>query len=399
MAGPLEGYRVVELAEGVSGPYTAMALGDAGADVIKIEPAAGDRARGWGPPRQGDDSAVFLSLNRNKRAISLDLATPDGVAIARRLLASADVAVVDAGRLPDQALAYEPVSRLNPALVYCAISGYGGTGPWADWPAGELPAQLMAEATASLGRIGEPPVRAGTDMASMYAAIYAVQAICAALLARDDAGGQRIEVSLFGSLLAMRSTLWVALSNPDAWWGFHLDNYIKPPDHGYRCQDGAVYISFARMPRERLDALLADLKMEWVRDHPDFRLLAIDTAGGAGRYSHIVRPLWEQAFRAFPAEEVMAIVERHGGLAFPMHDYAALVNDPQARHLGIVQSIDQPGVGPMSVIAPPWQFSDTPAELRLPAPRLGEHGRAILAEVGFPADVADGYIRQGTVRA
>src|SRR5262245_46396279 len=180
MAGPREGYRVVEIAEGVAGPYCAMELGDAGADVIKIEALTGDRARGWGPPVQGDDSTVFLSLNRNKRSIALDLQSADGVDVARRLLERADVAIVDVNRLPDPLLAYEAVGEANPQLVYCAISGYGAGGPWADRPSGELPAQMMSEATSSLGRIGEPPVRIGTDLGSMHAAIYSVQAICAA---------------------------------------------------------------------------------------------------------------------------------------------------------------------------------------------------------------------------
>ncbi|HTE84886.1 MAG TPA: CoA transferase, partial [Dehalococcoidia bacterium] len=212
MAGPLDGYRVVELAEGVAGPYCTMELGDAGADVIKIESLSGDCARGWGPPQEGGTSSVFLRLNRNKRSIALDLDSTEGIAIACRILSSADVAVVDVNRLPDPSFRYEQVAESNPQLVYCAISGFGDRGPWADRPSGELPVQLMSEATSSLGRTGEPPVRAGTDIASMYAAIHGVQGICAALLARDRIGsGQRLDVSLFGSLLAMRSTLWVAL--------------------------------------------------------------------------------------------------------------------------------------------------------------------------------------------
>ncbi|HEY7294374.1 MAG TPA: CoA transferase, partial [Dehalococcoidia bacterium] len=296
MSGPLDGYRVVELAEGVAGPYCARALGDAGADVIKVEPPAGDRARGWGSPHQGGTSAVFLSLNRSKRGVALDLAQASGLETARRLLASADVAVLDANGWAAKALDYEAAAAVNPHLVWCQISGYGDGGPWAGRPAGELPAQLLSEATSSLGRIGEEPVRLGTDVASMYAANYAVQAICAALLEREQSGsGQRIDVSLFGSMLAMRSTLWVALSNPDEWWGFHLDSYVKPPDHGYRCKDGAIFFSLARMERERFDALLRELDMDWARDDPLFPLLALDTAGGTGRHAHEVKHLWERA--------------------------------------------------------------------------------------------------------
>ena len=227
MPGPLDGYRVVEISEGVAGPYTAMSLGDAGADVIKIESPAGDRSRGWAPA-VGDNSAAWHALNRNKRGIVLDWSNPADLDTARRLLQQADVAVVDKVGLPP-ALAWDALGADQ--LVYCAISGWGPNGPWSDREAGELAAQLAGEATASLGSIGEPPVRLGNDAGSMYAANYAIQGVCAALYARDVSGrgGQRLEVSLFGSLLAMRSTLWVALSNPDEWWGFHLDSYIKPP--------------------------------------------------------------------------------------------------------------------------------------------------------------------------
>ncbi|HLZ71156.1 MAG TPA: CoA transferase [Dehalococcoidia bacterium] len=382
MSGPLDGYRVVELAEGVAGPYCAMALGDAGADVIKIEPPAGDRARGWGPPLRGDTSAVFLSLNRNKRGVVLDLAKPGGIESARGLLANADVAVIDANRLPAPELGYDAMAAFNQRLVCCQISGYGDRGPWANRPAGELPAQLLSEATSSLGHIGEEPVRLGTDVASMYAANYAVQAICAALLEREQSGlGQRIDVSLFGSMLAMRSTLWVALSNPDEWWGFHLDSYVKPPDQGYRCKDGAIFFSLARMERERFDALLRELDMEWVRDDPLYPLLERDTAGGTGRHAHEVKHLWERAFAAFTTAQVTAIVERLGGTCFPMNDYAQLVALPQVQHLGMVQEIEQPGIGPLRVLAPPWEFSETPASIRRPAPRLGEHTAEILREI------------------
>jgi crotonobetainyl-CoA:carnitine CoA-transferase CaiB-like acyl-CoA transferase len=381
MAGPLDGFRVVELAEGIAGPYCTMELGDAGADVIKIETPAGDCARGWGPPQEGGTSSVFLRLNRNKRSIALDLETASGVETARRLMAGADVAVADHNRLPDPSLAYLPVSELNPQIVYCAISGFGERGPWADRPGGELPVQLMAEATSSLGVIGDPPERAGTDIASMYAAIYSVQGICAALLARDRIGsGQRLDVSLFGSLLAMRSTLWVALSNPDEWWGFHLDSYVKPRDHGYPCRDGRVFVNLARMKKDDLEDLLVDLRMEWVKDDPQYSLFAQDSTG-QGRYAHTVHHLWDRGLRELTVAEVTEIVEGYGGLVFPMNDYRMIENNEQVRAVGMIQEFQQPGAGLIKEMLPPWDFAGTPCEMRLPAPSLGEHTEAILHEL------------------
>ena len=319
MSGPLEGFRVVEMAEGVPGPYCALELADAGADVVKVERSDGDRTRGWGSRQRGDVGAAFLQLNRNKRGVALDADSEAGVEALRRLIAGADVVVTDAGWSGKEGLQYESLGELNPQLVYCRFSEYGDQGPWADQPPyGELAAQLAGDATGSLGSIGQPPVRMATDIASTYAAVYAVMSVCAALYARDEIGaGQRIDVSLFGSILAMRSTLWVALSNPDEWWGFHLDSYITPPDYGYRCKDGAIYFSLARATPEQREELYREFNMEWVRDDPLFEIVNADTGGGGGRNSHLVRSVWERALAHFTAEEAMEIAWRNGGWPSP----------------------------------------------------------------------------------
>ena len=383
MSGPLDGYRVVEISEGVAGPYTTMSLADAGADVIKIEPPHGDRARGWAPS-VGDDSPLFLALNRNKRGIVLDWSSDEDLQTARRLLSQADVAVVDKYGLPPD-LRWEELE--SPGLIYCAISGFGPKGPWADRPASEIGTQMASEATSSLGNLGDPPVRHGSDIGSVFAANNAIQAICAALYARDDSdpdhptGGQRVEVSLFGSLIAMRSTLWVALSNPDEWWGFHLDSYIKPPDHGYQCRDLPIYFSLARIRGEAFESLLDELDMDWAREHPDFEKLRTDGAGGAGRYAAALTPLWERGFANFDAEQVIEVVERHGGWAFSMHDYERLSKDPQVAAVGAIIEVEQQDGSAMRQVAPPWDFEQTPVSMTMrPAPRLGQHQDEVLSE-------------------
>ena len=382
--GPLDGYRVVEIAEGVAGPYTAMSLGDAGADVIKVEPPAGDRARGWSPQADSGDSVLFRALNRSKRGIVLDWNSPAELELGKRLLEEADVAIVDKVGLPE-ALGWESLDAAG--LVYCVISGFGKRGPWADRPTSELAAQLASEATASLGIIGEEPVRHGGDIGSMYAANYAIQAICAALFARDDSdpstptGGQQIEVSLFGSLIAMRSTLWVALSNPDEWWGFHLDSYVKPPDHGYQCRDLPIYFSLARIRGDAFESLIDELDMNWAREHADYNRLRSDGAGGAGRYAAELKPLWERGFANFDADRVIDIVERHGGWAFPMHDYERLSRDPQVAAVDAIIEVEQSDGSVLRQVAPPWDFEGTPVSLRRPSPTLGEHQEELLAEL------------------
>lgn len=371
-AGPLDGVRVVEVAEAVAGPMTARLLGDAGADVVKVETPDGDRARGWGPPEVDGTSAVFMALNRNKRSVVVDDVTGPEVA---GLIADADVLVVDEGRLDVAGL----MSRL-PQLVVCVVSGWGPNGPWAGLAGGELPAQLASEAYSSLGVIGEEPVRLGNDHAAMVTASFAVQGVVAALLVRDEVGGQRVDVSLFGSLLQMRSTLWVALSNPDFWWGFHLDSYVKPPENGYTCKDRRMYFSVGRV--DDMDALIAELHMEWVRDDPRWDMFRVDGAGGAGRYSHVVHDLWDKGLSEWNYDEAAAIIERHGGWAFPYFDYHEFVEDDHVRQMGLVADVESADGTAMREIRPPWQFSETPASIRRPAPRLGADTAEVLKDSG-----------------
>lgn len=360
-AGPLAGVRVVEVAEGVAAPMAARLLGDAGADVVKVEGAGGDRARTWGRPEEDGTSTVFSALNRNKRSVVVDdVAGPE----ATRLIADADILVVDDGRLD----VGEVMSR-SPDLVVCVVSGWGPNGPWAGLPGGELPAQLASEVYSSLGVIGEEPVRLGNDHAAMVTASFAVQGVLAALLVRDDVGGQRVDVSLFGSLLQMRSTLWVALSNPDEWWGFHLDNYVKPPEHGYTCKDRRMYFSVGRVAD--MDQLVVDLHMEWVRDDPRWDVFRVDGAGGIGRHAHLVHDLWDRGLSQWTYDEAAVIIESHGGWVFPYLDYEEFVEDTQVREMGLVVEVENSEGAVMREIRPPWQFSDTPASISRPAPRLG----------------------------
>ena len=267
-AGPLAGLRVLDVSEGMAGPLVARLLGDAGADVIKVETPSGDPVRQWVPQVAGT-SAVFASFNRNKRSLALDLDAAGLTAIAR-IAGLADVVVIDQTRLDRLNLNLDDLIADNPNLVLCVISGWGHKGPWAKRAAAELPLQLASEATASLGRPGDEPERLGTEHAGVSCALYAFQAVTAALLVAD-AGGQRIDVSLFGSILHMRTSLWVALSNPDEWWGFHLDSYTNPPECFFTCKDGRAL--FVVQAVKDFAALLVDLRMEFVFGDPNWARL------------------------------------------------------------------------------------------------------------------------------
>ncbi|MEI7926137.1 MAG: CaiB/BaiF CoA-transferase family protein [Chloroflexota bacterium] len=386
MPGPLDGYKVVELAEGVAGPYAAMELGDGGADVVKVERIGGDRARGWGSSALGTLGSSFLGMNRNKRSVSVDIDTDEGAEVVRRLIADADVVIADAGWAQHPQLQPDALTSLNANLVYVCISEYGEAGPLANRPPyGELSAQLASEATTSLGVIGQAPVRTATDTAQMFAGIYSTQAVLAALFARDEVGGQRIDISLFGCLVALRSTLWVALAHPDEWWGFHLDSYVKPQDFGYACKDGNIYFSINRATQEQRDQLYRDLNMEWIKTDPQYDLVNTDGAGGTARYAHLAKPLWEKAFKQLPKQQVIDAVRAIDGWAFEKNTYSELVASEQAKFIGLIDTRDHPGLGPVATVGIPWEFADTPASVRLPAPRLGEHADEVLSAAGYSA--------------
>ena len=391
MPGALSGFTVIDLTQGLCGPFCSMRLGDAGAEIIKIEPLTGDAARAMGPPFIGNESAVFLSLNRNKKSLALDISTTEGQDIVRQLAAQADVVLEDLG--PGEAeklgLGYEDLQKLNPRLVSCAISAFGEEGPLRDLPGAELVIQVMADYTNSLGRIGEPPVRLGTDVASLNTGIFASQAITAALFHRARTGeGQRVAVSLLGTLLHMRGIMWTAMTDPDDWYGFHLDNYTKPPDEGYKTKTGRVYFGLRRGSTEDWDRLMLSLGLEEYINDPRFAGFGRD-ATSIGRYAAEVKPIWEKGFKDLTNEEAIRLIHEFHGDAVPFTDYPTVFAHPQVQALNIVQEIDHPTVGPLKAIRPVWRFSDTATKIQSPPPTLGQHTQEVLTRVEFsPEEIA-----------
>jgi crotonobetainyl-CoA:carnitine CoA-transferase CaiB-like acyl-CoA transferase len=387
MSSALTGFTVVDLTQGLCGPFGSMRLGDAGAEVIKIEPLVGDSARTMGPPFIGDESAAFLSLNRNKKSVALDIHKPEGQDLVRRLVAKADVLLEDLG--PGEAeklgLAYADLQKTNAKLVYCAISAFGEEGPLKNLPGSELVVQAMADYTNSLGRIGEPPVRLGTDVASMNTGIFASQAITAALFHRMRKGeGQRVSVSMLGTLLHMRGIMWTAMSDPDDWYGFHLDHYTKPPDHGYKTKDGRVYFGLRRGDSEDWDRLLITLGMTEQLSDPRFADFGRQ-ATSIGRYAPEVKPIWEEAFKGMTCEEVIKLIHSFNGDAVAFLDYPALMTHPQVQELKMIQEMDHPTAGTFKTIGPVWRFADTPARMQSPPPTLGQHTEEVLTGLGLSA--------------
>jgi CoA:oxalate CoA-transferase len=378
--GSLSGLRVIDLTEGICGPFSSMQLGDAGAEVLKVEPPNGDYARQVGPPFVNGESAVFLSVNRNKKSIVLDYRREEQREVLTRLAATADIFLEDLG--PGEAerlgFGYSRLSEQNPALVYCAISAFGEEGPLRDLRGAELVVQAMAEYTASLGRIGDPPIRVGADVASINTGIFATQAILAALFHRErTARGQRVAVSQLGSLLHLRGIMWHSMTDPDDWYGFHLDHYTNPPEHGYGAKDGALYFILRRGNTEDWDRLVLELGMEHVLADPRFADYGRQ-ATSIGRYAPEVKHVWEDAFKGHSRDEIIALIKSIGGDAVPMMDYPSLLSHPQVAALNAIIEVPHPNGGTFKTVRPVARFTGAPEPMMSAPPKLGQHTQEVL---------------------
>ena len=381
MIGALEGNTVVDITQGLCGPYASLLLAEAGAEVIKVEPLGGDYAREFGPPFVGGASATFQALNRNKRCIALDIQNPRGAETLRRLVERSNVFLEDLG--PGVAeglgLGYAGMERSNPGLVYASITAFGDKGPFRDLPGSELVVQAMSEFWGSLGAIDEQPERLGADVANMNTAVFAFNSVLAAVYHRElTAQGQRVSVSMYGTLMHMRGILWIARHDPDDWSGQHQEGALQPRDHGYQASDLSVYFSLRRGDEEAYVRFLTDLGMTEVLGDPRFDNGGRD-AVGRGRYASELKPVWEEAFKNRSAAEVVDLVKRYDGDAVELNDYQGLMAHPQVEALGIVR--EPANANGLRSLEPSWKISGLDPVQATPSPRLGEHTSEILTEV------------------
>jgi len=340
-AGVLRGLRVLEIAEGVPGPLCGMMLRRFGADVLKIEPPKGDWLRKI-PPKVDGTSSLFLQLNPGKRSVIIELGSAPGRAQLSDLAQNADVVIVGyrPAKLAALGTSYEILKAANPQLIYCQISGWGASGPLANFPATELAVQTMAGLTRHLGIRNGPPVRQGFDMASVATGFAATQAILAALHWRLRSGeGQRVEVSMLASALAINQWDIVAESDtverdrPSP--GIQLESYDWPPDRGFRCAGGSCLIDFLGH-EEGWSLFFADI------DRPD--LLAdprFNTVQLIRNNKRQLAPLLNPTLQTWSLEALEPIVRKHGGTILPALDLEQVANHPQVKGLGLI--VKEPG--------------------------------------------------------
>lgn len=388
MTSLLSDITVVDLSQGLSGPFCALRLGDLGARVLKVEPLDGDWARQL-EPRHGDHSAVFLALNQNTHSIAVDRESPEGQTIIQQLAQHADIVICD--EHPEHATAsgydYATLSRLNPALIYGQLTPFGEHGPWATHPASELVVQAASGYPRYLGTYGDAPVRLGTDVASTLGAVFLLQGLLAALLYRTRNGhGQCVAVSQLGALYALKTIQIAAQYNPDTWEGYHCQGPYDPPDIGWQTTDRPIVFSFGEFTgggpgkESQWPAFCRALGLEHLlhdtRFDPDGK-----NSTGLGANAAALRPIYEAAFQDRTSAELITLIRSLDGAAYPYHTHETLFADEQAQ---ILQLRQQPRAeGDLASVKVPWNFSLMRPSPQHNTPALGNATGAILAELGY----------------
>ncbi|MDE3230984.1 MAG: CoA transferase [Chloroflexota bacterium] len=381
---PLEGIRVVDLSRALSGPLCAMLLGDLGADVIKVEePGVGDDSRHWGPPFQNGESAYFLSCNRNKRGVTLNLKRPDACEVLWRLIERADVLIQNfrPGLMERLGFGYEAVHARNPRLVYCSISAYGQDGPEAHRPGYDIIMQGTTGATSVTGDPAGLPYRSGLPVCDVLSGLTAMQAILAALYVRERTGrGQHVDTTLLGATVSalgnFASSALVSGVAPRRVGNSHPQ--IAPYDL-LRTADG--YINIAGGNDDIFRRICAALDLPALPDDPRYATNAARVANRAALLAALEARTTQQT-----TEELMALMDAASAPAGPIRDIAQTLDSPQARRLGLVRELEHPTTGVVRMVDTPLHLSETPATLRLPPPTLGQHTAETLAELGYDAE-------------
>jgi len=374
---PLAPYTVIDLTRARSGPTCVRQLADMGARVIQVsarEDVEGDF------PRRGFDSQ---NLHRNKRSITLDLKSPQGIDILKRLVATADV-VVENFR-PDVktrlGIDYESLSRLNPRLVYGSISGFGQTGPYRDRPGYDQIAQGMGGLMSVTGLAGQGPVRVGIPVADLTAGLFLAQGILVALLERERSGrGQWVHTSLLQAMITMldfQAAHWLIAGAVPPQAG--NDHPTAIPTGVFRAADG--HINIAASGQHMFRRLCEALGTEPLLDDPRFR-----TAPERSRNRTALTAEIEKALARRPSHEWVDLLNAKGVPSGPILNVQEVYENEQVRHLGMAVPVQHPALGEIRVQAPPVTLSRTPASVRLHAPDAGEHTGEILGELGFSRD-------------
>jgi formyl-CoA transferase len=400
---PLENIRILDITRALAGPYCTMMLGDLGADVIKVErPGMGDETRGWGPPFVGEpygnypgESAYFIAANRNKRSVTVNIQTKEGQEIIRRLAGKSDVLVENyrTGDLDKLGLGCEEMRRLFPRLIYCSVSGYGRTGPYAERPGYDAVLQAEGGMMSITGPVDGPPSRVGIPIIDITSGMFAAAAILAALRARDLTGeGQLVDISLFDSHVALLTNVasnYLVGGEPPRRLGNAHPNLV--PYDAFSARDGWFVLGVAN---DKQWGLLCDLiaRPEWKTD-----------SRFASNRSRVVNRemLSLELNRIFSGRNVddwLADLVKTGIPCGRINSIPEVFAHPQAQARQMTLETTHASAGTVKLTGFPYKFSHTPAEIRRPPPMLGQHTEEVLTSLlGYTAEEAASLRERGAI--
>jgi crotonobetainyl-CoA:carnitine CoA-transferase CaiB-like acyl-CoA transferase len=399
--GPLKGLKVIDLSHIMAGPACAMLLADMGADVIKVERIPdGDDARRMVPPTVADESAAFLIMNRNKRGIALDLRTQAGRSVLSRLLKNADVLIENfrRGAMEQMGFGYAAVHALNPKLVYCSISGFGRTGPYADRGGFDLVAQGMSGLMSITGEgPAHPPVKVGAPVTDITAGILACAGILAALHSCQSSGqGQMVDTSLFEA--GIIQTYWhsaVCFATGRAPGPMGTAHPLNAPYQAFPTSDGWITVGAANQGNwlRLVEALGAPELHPALHEDPRF-----STNAGRMRNLAALTATLTPLFKRRSSAEWLRRLEQAGVPAGPVLEIGQMHEDPQALAREMIVETAHPTAGHVKAIGLPIKFSDTPGGVRRAAPIFGQHTRQVLRDSGFSDAEIEQLAAEGVIQ-
>lgn len=374
--GPLHGIRVLDLTRVLSGPYCTMMLADQGADVIKIEiPGKGDDTRHLGPPFRNDVSAFFISINRNKRSVTLNLKKPEGVAILRELVANSDVLVENyrPGVADRLGIGYESLRKVNHRLIYCSISGFGQTGPYRDLPGYNFTVQALSGVMTVSGEPGGRPMPVGISLGDIPAGMFAAFAVAVALNKRAETGvGQHLDIAMLDSLLAM-------MENPIVRFGMTgvcplaigRFNPSITPFGVFETTDSPIVVAAGN---DKLWCrLCVALELTEISEDPRFATNPLRTENASELYA-----LLDEHFATRTSRKWLDVLIREGVPAAPVLSVADVFEDPHVQSRGSLVRVKQARAGEVTIAASPVRSNVWTRERYEPAPQLGKDTEQVL---------------------
>ena len=392
----LQDIQVLDLTRALAGPFCTLMLGDYGADVVKIEiPKTGDDTRHWGPPFIGEESAYFLSINRNKRSLTLNFKESEAIQIFLKLVQKADVVVENftPGVMKRFGLDYESVKAINPSIIYCSISGFGQDGPYQNRPAYD---QIMQGVSGLMSITGEPdgePQKVGIAVSDIGAGMWAAFAVMTALHHRTNSGdGQHIDISMLDAQVAWmtyQAAYFFANEEPPKRLGAAHPTLV--PYQAFMSQDGK-YVNVAVGSERLWDRFCEGIGKMDLKDNPNFA-----QNGDRVRNRSILVPLLQEYFLTQPAKHWLDALQAVNVPAGPINDLADVFSDPQILHREMLVEIPHPILKSIKQTGFPLKFSVTPGSFDRHPPLLGEHNKEILNSIGYSNEEIDGLTKNSVI--